>query len=71
MPNSRFTVTTVCPYFIRETGNAIYCEGVIPGSTTISRFASREVKTDFQEAVCSCFRYESRCPLAQEIEKKY
>ena len=71
MPNTKYMVATICPYFIRETGKAIYCEGVIPGSITISRFASERVKEEFQEAVCACHRYGSRCLLAEMLGKRY
>lgn len=70
MANFTGGVTTVCPYYIRETAKSITCTGVIRGTNAMSRFENSEEKAKWQSSKCTTFCY-SNCPIARESEKHY
>lgn len=69
--NTTFGAKTVCPYYLRETGQAVCCEGHVEGCCIVIRFDSPKRKLAYQRAVCARHGYEKRCPIAAAAEKKW
>ena len=71
MPNYNGGVTTVCPFYQRESKYQITCEGIICGSYTQTRFSSETEKLEFMRKACASFEYALRCPLARLLMQRY
>lgn len=73
MPNTSGAGSTICPFYVRETGTSIYCEGICEAdeadvSTRLS-FPTAEEKREWQEGHCFC--YDAQCPVADSLYDKY
>lgn len=62
---------TICPYYIREKGCEIICEGVINGTQTIIPFGSSKAKADYQQNCCFDKDGAACCLLAVKLNEKY
>lgn len=71
MSHHTYGVKTVCPFYEQEAEKSITCEGLIAGTRSMTRFAGREQKTQFQKQVCAKGCYAAYCPLAQALYRKY
>lgn len=71
MPNYSGGVTTVCPFYQRESKYQITCEGIIYGSYTQTRFESESEKLEFMRKACASFEHALRCPLAKLLMQRY
>lgn len=71
MPNYSGGVTTVCPFYQRESKYQITCEGIICGSYTQTRFSSEAEKLEFMRKACASFEHALRCPLARLLMQRY
>lgn len=71
MPNIESNVLSVCPFFIRDRGNCILCEGVVPDTHIETSFKSTAAKKLHQECCCFSFEYRKRCAVCKAIYKKY
>lgn len=71
MPNYSGGVTTVCPFYQRESKYQITCEGIISGSYTQTRFSSETEKLEFMMKACASFEHALRCPLARLLMQRY
>lgn len=70
MANYKGGVTSVCPFYIREAGLSITCEGIEGCSNVMMRFSGTKQKLSWQTSVCETFTY-MRCPIAAIANKKY
>ena len=59
-----------CPFYISEREVYIKSEGIIPGTTVITSFLNKQVKTSYELAVCSV-NNENRCSIYRELECQY
>lgn len=71
MANTSSAVNTVCPYYCRDHGKSITCEGLISGTLCTMRFASEQARRDWQATNCEMINYYNCCPLAAALEEKY
>lgn len=67
MANYKGGVTTICPYYLREAKLSISCESPITGSQNMTKFNDIQAKLNWQENICSTFRY-GKCPIAKSLE---
>ena len=67
--NEWSTVKIRCPFFHKEDGRSIVCEGMIPGTLTIVRF--RAEKREELHVHTYCQRDYERCYLCRALTKKY
>lgn len=65
----RGVASVACPFYFRETGKQIVCEGFYEGSTTKMCFPSRTRKRRHLKEMCNQYRYD-RCPLAAALVVK-
>lgn len=70
MPNTNEGANIVCPYYITHTKLSLTCEGVIEGTTMVSKFHNAELRDQHIKQYCECFGY-PQCPEAKMIELKY
>jgi ribosome-binding protein aMBF1 (putative translation factor) len=70
MANYTFGVRTICPYYIKEAEKSITCEGLIPHTVTMVRFASQREKVLHQRKHCEQYDAEKGCPIRAAIDKK-
>lgn len=60
-----------CPFFLSYSRYSITCEGVVPGTVTLTRFASAEQRENFLEEHCARMPRQTRCDLCRiMLEKK-
>lgn len=71
MANYTYGVRAVCSFYIKESEKTITCEGVIPGTTTMTRFETKDGKRAFQCKHCERYDAEGCCPIAKEIQNQY
>ena len=71
MPNLESNALSVCPFFVRDRGNKIVCEGVLPGTLVETDFRSSDFKKEHQLFCCYSFDYAKRCSLCQAVLLKY
>lgn len=71
MPNVGSYARAKCPYFKRERGNAVVCEGATDGSVLLLAFDDTERREAWQACRCEQLDYAQRCPIAAMLEKKY
>ena len=71
MSNVASSARAKCPYFKRDKGNAIVCEGAVEGSKLLMLFDKTEQRIAWQRRRCECFDYAKRCPVAGMLERKY
>lgn len=64
-------VTSVCPFYQRESRYMITCEGLFEGMNLQLNFDSEEHKQLYMSDACSSFDYVKRCPLAKLLMLKY
>ena len=69
MSNSKGNANTICPFYIRETGSSLTCEGCMRGSMTTLRFGRAADKLAWQNRICMQYHFR-RCPLACFAELK-
>jgi DNA-binding XRE family transcriptional regulator len=53
-----------CPYYLKEADKSITCEGLIPSTVTMIRFASIKAKQFHQRNHCEQYDPEKGCPIA-------
>lgn len=70
MANYAAGARIICPYYDHEAKLSITCEGVLPGSQTLSRFREEKNKQIWQETFCETHGY-CKCPLAAKLNEKY
>lgn len=58
-----------CPYYIKEDGSKIHCEGYEEGTYIHLVFPSPSSRRDYQIDVC-CYDY-NECPIADMLNKKW
>jgi hypothetical protein len=71
MANTSSAANAVCPYYQRESGKSLTCEGLIDGTVCTMRFDSAEARLEWQAMSCEMHNYQRCCPLAAALEKKY
>lgn len=71
MANNPFGTKTICPFYVREALKSITCEGIIPGTCSMTRFESVEEKLAYQAANCEKYGYATCCRLAAALMEKY
>lgn len=71
MSNLGSNVLCVCPFFIRDNGKSIVCEGILPETKMTTDFKTAGEKALFQKCCCFSFEYHKRCRLFASINKKY
>lgn len=69
MPNYTGGVA-VCPFYQRESGLSIICEGYSPEQQVSMKFNSSKEKLRWQREYCLRFYY-PRCPLAATVLAHY
>lgn len=69
MPNYSGGVA-VCPFYQRESGRSIICEGYAPEQQVSMKFNSGKEKLRWQQEYCLRFYY-PRCPLAATVLAHY
>lgn len=57
-----------CPCYKHEDAQVIYCNGVIPASTTHVAFADRRTALRYKEALCRTGRH-VECPVFRMLEE--
>ena len=67
MANYTFGARVICPFYLKEAGKSITCEGLAEGTTNMMRFTSEAEKQRFQELNCEMHNYEFCCPMAAAI----
>lgn len=61
-----------CPFYSQEDGNAIYCEGILPGTiSTKSTFASRRDLISHKQNFCNDFLLSGGCQIYRSCNAKY
>ncbi len=60
----------ICPFYQREAGLSVTCEGAEGCSNLMIRFASKEEKRRWQIRFCETFSY-LRCPFACTLDRQY
>lgn len=58
-----------CPYYVKEDGAKIHCEGVEEGTYIHLVFASPGMRRNYQTDVC-CDEFDT-CPIAEMNNKKW
>ena len=71
MPNLESNVLSVCPFFVRERGTRIVCEGIVPDTLIETDFKNSRSKKLHQKCCCYSFEYRARCSLCRAIYQKY
>lgn len=71
MPNVGSNVLCICPFFIKDSGKSIVCEGILPNTNMITDFNTRNDKSLFQKCCCFSFDYRKKCRLFKSISEKY
>lgn len=71
MPNIESNVLSVCPFFIRERGTKIVCEGILSDTLMETDFKDLRSKVSHQRLCCFSYDYKLRCSLCKAIFKKY
>ena len=67
----RRTAAIICPYFVRMAKYSLSCEGAIPGTENMIRFATSDDMAEYVDVVCSKYGFHRICPIARELERKY
>ena len=68
--NKTIDAQVLCPFYLREDKNTIGCEGIIDGTSVITKFPGIAVKKLFMQAHC-LFCNGCGCPLADTLNRKY
>lgn len=63
------TVYTLCPFYKKETGDRIVCEGVPDQTVTSLNFTSANAKNEFKTIYCEA-NYKA-CPYARILYDKW
>lgn len=71
MSNYTFGAKTVCPFYVKEAGKSITCEGLSAETANMTRFESSGKKELYQTAHCETYEYADNCPLAAALMRKY
>ena len=58
-----------CPYYVKEDGAKIHCEGVEEGTYIHQVFASPDMRRNYQTDIC-CDEYDT-CPIAKMNDLKW
>jgi hypothetical protein len=67
MPKHRISKYAVCPYYLHEDSQVIYCEGIVPDSVIHLAFAN---KTDAKAYKCKyCRKCYGECLISQLLEE--
>lgn len=61
----------VCPYWRRESGQGICCEGWLRGTTVTTKFHSEEEKLAYMRRRCKHMEGWRCCAVAAMAERKY
>lgn len=69
MANRPDKARVTCPFYQHSTGQSVTCEGIIPGTSMVIRFASPKKRERHQTKYCE--KQEKRCPLAVMISYRY
>lgn len=69
MGNYTAGAKTICPFYLKESDKGITCEGVVPGTTQMTRFDSQQDKRRHQKACCERRDYLKLCKLAKLLEQ--
>ena len=59
-----------CPFYRREDGLVLVCEGVTPESSLGLRFAQKQQKRAHKAVFCICANWKN-CPVAQMLNRMY
>lgn len=72
MPENWYTShNAVCPFYMRQTMNAVRCEGFLPRSITEHRFDRRDEFRAFQVHHCYSIIGMENCPIHGCLAKQY
>ena len=71
MPNRGSITRVICPFYLRDEGRAVDCEGVAGNSRIIQRFSRAQDKQQWMEAHCETFGYAEACPIAGALTRQY
>lgn len=71
MPNCSNAPRVICPYYQRETPTSIICEGLILGTSDVTRFRNKEQKRLHQIQCCEQYCYATACARAALLSKSY
>lgn len=71
MANNTGGTRTICPFYLKEAQKSITCEGLIEGTSNMTRFDTEEEKLQYQSANCEMYNYANCCKLAAALAKKY
>jgi len=58
----------VCPFYLRESGRSITCEGLTDGVDNSVKFRDENSKKGWFDKYCGCFGY-VHCPYARYLSK--
>lgn len=65
MRNRYVSPIVVCPYYKSQSGNLIYCEGPVDGSSIHMAFSSPAEREAFQDNSCKTMDYAKHCVVAR------
>lgn len=71
MANTASAANAICPFYQRESGKSLTCEGMIVGTVCTHRFRDEESRLKWQAMNCEMLNYWNCCPLAAALQKKY
>lgn len=63
----RVSAKAICPYYLHEDTQVVYCEGIQRGSVLHLAFANRTYAKEYKESRCQ--RDWKKCPMAQMLTK--
>lgn len=63
-------MVTVCPFYQRESGKSITCEGMGEKTEIAIKFNDNFGKQIWQKKYCRTYKY-GGCPIAEIVEKLY
>lgn len=61
----------VCPFYHKEEGNKIHCEGFCKTCNLQTTFSRRELLYVHKQIHCNSFEGYPKCPLYEIINKQY
>ncbi len=59
----------VCPFYIKEDGEKIFCEGIQRGNRIQMAFTDQRLRGEFRQKYCCSFGYKD-CPIAKMLFEK-
>ena len=64
-------VNVVCPFYRRDEGRKLTCEGLLNGTILSSTFRKEAKMVAHMDKDCCSMDYEKLCPIAAALMKKY